>query len=143
VIEEEHIELGFGLVTRCSFGNHNDLCELYNIHLDDESETTRHDQLKSLSSRSSNCEKCIIAGDFNQPYEMESPNLLYTTTLTEFAVLNNAKPTYNIEASMCIDNILTRNFDCLQCWCPNVAKTTDESFKQFGSDHIFVIAELI
>ena len=112
---------------------------ILNIHLDDLSVNTRNKQMKSVESLLYITPKCIIGGDFNQPYRTNSK--IYN--LPEFTIHNTNCPTYYIEEKMNIDNIMTRGFDKNnkenEEQCGIYPTTMEEGFEMYGSDHLPVM----
>jgi endonuclease/exonuclease/phosphatase family metal-dependent hydrolase len=114
-------------------------CDIFNIHLDDQSPQKRYKQWDDLHavSRKEGCGS-IIAGDFNHQYRKKCP--LYNTPGFE---AHNLCPTYYIERKMNIDNILTKGFKkapLSKCnWYPT---RIEDGFKEYGSDHLPVIVEV-
>ena len=109
-----------------------------NIHLDDLSATTRNKQMKSVESLLYTTPKCIIGGDFNQPYRKNSK--IYN--LPEFTIHNTNCPTYYIEEKMNIDNIMSRGFyenHDVEEQCGIYPTTMEEGFEMYGSDHLPVM----
>ena len=130
-----HCVIDFGLMTTCNYNENK--CIIYNIHLDDISTETRTEQFKQISTDEDDA-KYIIAGDFNESY----PHMMYGLLPSDFSI-NNLEPTYNIEGiDETIDNILTKGFMCCDINVPKLPITVDEILSSFGSDHLYVIAEL-
>jgi len=133
--EINHQSFDFGIYTQIP----NNISVL-NIHLDDLSSTTRNKQIKSVESLLYTTPKCIIGGDFNQPYRKNSK--IYN--LPEFTIHNTNCPTYYIEEKMNIDNIMSRGFDenhenDSEEQCGIYPTTMEEGFEMYGSDHLPVM----
>jgi endonuclease/exonuclease/phosphatase family metal-dependent hydrolase len=141
-----HQSFEFGIYTEIPNNN----ISILNIHLDDLSVNTRNKQMKSVESLLYTKPKCIIGGDFNQPYRKNSK--IYN--LPEFTIHNTNCPTYYIEEKMNIDNIMSRGFDKNiskneknnndkkhenQEQCGIYPTTMEEGFEMYGSDHLPVI----
>jgi len=128
-----HYKLEFGVYTQLSNIN---LC-IVNIHLDDLSSKTRYNQLLSVQELLYRTKKCIMGGDFNQPYRKNTK--IYN--LPNFTTHNLNCPTYYIEKKMNIDNILTRGFRCKynEDDCVEYPGSMEEGFQMYGSDHLPVI----
>lgn len=136
--EINHQSFEFGIYTQIS----NNI-SILNIHLDDLSVNTRNKQMKSVESLLYTTLKCIIGGDFNQPYRKNSK--IYN--LPEFTIHNTDCPTYYIEEKMNIDNIMSRGFDenlknDSEEQCGIYPTTMEEGFEMYGSDHLPVIIVL-
>ena len=137
----------FCRITQCKNNETNKVITLYNIHLDDLSSVKRNKQISLLLKFDNEINKtptktykpCIIAGDFNQVYRENSK--LYN--IPKFTVQNFCN-TYYIEKNINIDNILSRGFkeDKLSK-CSNLSDDTEDIFKNIGSDHIPVIADIV
>ena len=139
--EINHQLLDFGIYTQIPNNN----ISILNIHLDDLSVNTRNKQMKSVESLLYKTTKCIIGGDFNQPYRKNSK--IYN--LPEFTIQNTNCPTYYIEEKMNIDNIMIRGFDkdknenvIEEEQCVIYPNTMEEGFEMYGSDHLPVIIVL-
>ena len=134
----------FCMVIQCKHIETNKVITLYNIHLDDLSSVKRNKQMKHIldfdKEINKNNKACIIAGDFNQVYRVNSK--LYN--LPKFTVHNFCN-TYYIEKNINIDNILTRGFkeDKALANCTNLSNDTEDIFKKIGSDHIPVIVNIV
>ena len=132
-----HYPREYGVYTQCLYKNRP--CDIFNIHLDDQSPQKRYKQWDDLHgiSRKEGCGS-IIAGDFNHQYRKKCP--LYNTPGFE---AHNLCPTYYIERKMNIDNILTKGFKkapLSKCnWYPT---RIEDGFKEYGSDHLPVIVEV-
>jgi endonuclease/exonuclease/phosphatase family metal-dependent hydrolase len=132
-----HYPLEYGVYTQCMYKNQP--CDIFNIHLDDQSASKRYDQLENLHSIARN-KKCniIIAGDFNHQYRKNGR--LYN--MPGFKTHNQC-PTYYIERKMNIDNILTKGFQkapLSTCsWYPT---RVEDGFKEYGSDHLPVLVDV-
>jgi hypothetical protein len=75
---------------------------------------------------------CIIAGDFNQEYKPSSK--LYT--IPGFTA-HNLCPTYYVEKTMNIDNILTKGFTSMkEEKCNLIPLNVESGLKLYGSDHL-------
>lgn len=133
VMHEPH---EYGLHTQCMYkGN---MCDIFNIHLDDASIQTRYKQWNDLNSKCRpNC-RVIVGGDFNHQYKKNS-RLYNAPGFTA----HNLCPTYYIERKMNIDNIMTKGFKKVQgntcSWYP---EKIEDGFHVYGSDHIPVFIEL-
>ena len=94
-----HYPREYGVYTQCLYKNRP--CDIFNIHLDDQSPQKRYKQWDDLHgiSRKEGCGS-IIAGDFNHQYRKKCP--LYSAPGFE---THNLCPTYYIERKMNIDNI--------------------------------------
>lgn len=114
------IYLDFGVGVYVSYKNK--LILILNIHLDDVSSQLRIKQVKSFHLP---YENIIIGGDFN---DTNIFNLFHGYTIW------NHKTTY-VEDDSCIDNIITKGFDCDSCHVDNV-KNMNTLFKMYGSDHL-------
>ena len=142
--EINHQSFDFGIYTQIPNNN----ISVFNIHLDDLSVTTRNKQMKSVESLLYTTPKCIIGGDFNQPYRKNSK--IYN--LPEFIIHNTNCPTYYIEEKMNIDNIMSRGFDKdkdknknkveNEEQCGIYPTTMEEGFEMYGSDHLPVIISI-
>ena len=139
--EINHQSFDFGIYTQIPNNN----ISVFNIHLDDLSVTTRNKQMKSVESLLYTTPKCIVGGDFNQPYRKNSK--IYN--LPEFTIHNTNCPTYYIEEKMNIDNIMIRGFDkdknenvIEEEQCVIYPNTMEEGFEMYGSDHLPVIIVL-
>jgi len=132
-----HIPQEYGLYTQCEYKNK--ACDIFNIHLDDQSNAKRHAQWAHLHSlpRSSSCAN-IIAGDFNHPYRKDSK--LYCVP---GYTVHNLCSTYYIERKMNIDNILTKGMvRPKHSQCVLYPTTIEEGFRTYGSDHLPVLVEV-
>jgi endonuclease/exonuclease/phosphatase family metal-dependent hydrolase len=128
-----HTKLDFGIHTTISN------VSIVNLHLDDWSSQSRHKQLKSIDSLLYKSDKCIVGGDFNQPYSKKSK--LYS--LPYFTVHNTKCPTYYIETVTNIDNILTRGYNSMKSYCNlNISNVSEDIFTQYGSDHLPFICDV-
>jgi len=120
--------LDFGVGVYCTYKDTSLL--IINIHLDDLSHEVRMRQINSLVFSSI---PVILGGDFNEEG-------LYPEG---FTVWNN-KPTYFMDETLCIDNILTRGFELTRefnsCRVDNVNDVVLQ-FELYGSDHLPVILE--
>lgn len=132
-----HYPLEYGVYTQCLYKNKP--CDIFNIHLDDQSPQKRYkqwDDLHAISRKKDN--RIIIAGDFNHEYKKKCK--LYNTPGFE---THNLCPTYYIERKMNIDNILTKGFQkapLSKCnWYPT---RVEDGFKEYGSDHLPVLVEV-
>ena len=132
-----HIPLDYGIYTQCVSNNHN--YDIFNIHLDDQSSKERYTQWDEIHSitRNRNCIN-IIGGDFNHEYKSNSRmyNVPGFTT-------HNVCPSYYIERKMNIDNILTRGLKKMNKEnCPLYPTNIEDGFKEYGSDHLPIIANV-
>jgi endonuclease/exonuclease/phosphatase family metal-dependent hydrolase len=132
-----HIPQEYGLYTQCEYMNKS--CDIFNIHLDDQSNTKRHTQWAHLQSiMRSSSRANIIAGDFNHPYRKDS-KLYHIPGYT----VHNLCSTYYIERKMNIDNILTKGmFRPKNAQCALYPTTVEDGFRKYGSDHLPVLVEV-
>ena len=132
-----HYPLEYGVYTQCMYKNQP--CDIFNIHLDDQSASKRYKQWDNLHgiARKKEC-NIIIAGDFNHQYRKNCR--LYN--MPGFKTHNQC-PTYYIERKMNIDNILTKGFQkapLSTCsWYPT---RVEDGFKEYGSDHLPVLVDV-
>lgn len=128
-----HNPLPQGIHTTCKHAGES--LNVFNIHLDDMSESKRKTQLKQMVNKI-RTGKSIIAGDFNQHYSPRSSFF----KIPGYVVTSKC-PTYFIEKKMNLDNILTKGFKSsrgLPCeWYPD---SQENGLKRYGSDHIPVSA---
>lgn len=132
-----HYPREYGVYTQCLYKNKP--CDIFNIHLDDQSPQKRYKQFDDLHavSRKADCGH-IIAGDFNHQYRKKCK--LYNAPGFE---THNLCPTYYIERKMNIDNILTRGFKkAPPSKCNWVPTRIEDGLKEYGSDHMPVIVEI-
>jgi endonuclease/exonuclease/phosphatase family metal-dependent hydrolase len=112
---------------------------VFNIHLDDIAWQTRMAQINLLRPQIEKLKHCIIGGDFNQQFNINSK--IYN--INDFIIHNPKNTTYYIEKFMNIDNILSKGFISMQ---NNIIKDHNickkNLFDKYGSDHIPVIIEL-
>jgi hypothetical protein len=146
-VQPQYHALNFGVYTELPH------LSILNIHLDDLSAQTRHKQMRQIDELLYKKPSCIIGGDFNQPYKINSK--LYD--LPEFKVHNNACPTsyhyyikhyYYIKEQMNIDNILTRgltkkNTAKEDLECMQFPATMEKGIEIYGSDHLPVIIDIL
>ena len=105
--------------------------DIYNIHLDDKSNTTRKQELKYIISTFDKTRKIIIGGDFNS----DSQKLHHM--LKDFEINITPKSTYLCESPM-IDYIYTYGFKNSDGYIHNTLNTDNcyqKTISKYGSDH--------
>ena len=150
----------------------NEVIEIINVHLNDESHLKRISQIKSIEEVLYKSNKVILGGDFNQVYKVSSQ--LYKMIAKAGLIPTIHEPTYYIEKKMCIDNLMLKGFQ-LDNRCPikknelnccnrpinkrnktkkNVPKNgscvinkyknqVENQFNAYGSDHLLIIANVM
>jgi len=107
---------------------------IYNIHLDDSSNTIRKRELRQIISTFDNSKKIIIGGDFNS----DSPQLHKVLTNLNFNMsISNKKGTYLCEKPM-IDYIYTYGFSNSKGYIDNSSKKDcyKKTIEKYGSNHL-------
>ena len=107
-------DLEFG-VYLTALSNANEVIEIINVHLNDESHLDRISQIKSIEEVLYKSNKVILGGDFNQVYMPRSQ--LYKMMAKAGLMPTIHDPTYYIEKKMCIDNLMLKGFQ-LDNSCP-------------------------
>jgi len=105
--------------------------DIYNIHLDDKSNTTRKQELKYIISTFDKTRKIVIGGDFNS----DSRKLHHM--LKDFEINITPKSTYLCESPM-IDYIYTYGFKNSDGYIHNTLNTDNcyqKTISKYGSDH--------
>ena len=136
-IFEQSLEMNFGIYTTALYASKR--IHIFNIHLNDLHGQTRNKQINMLRPFIEKQHYCIIGGDFNQEYRLNSK--LYT--ISGFNV-NNKCPTYYVKKNMNIDNILSKGFalekeQTNENICHYIPLNLENGFKIYGSDHLPVI----
>ena len=119
-----------------------------NVHLDDLSSITRFNQLIRVIEKTNKFNKVIIGGDMNQKYD-ENSYMYKFFKLNRFkpSVINN-DPTYYIDKSQSIDNIMFKGFklessnvsnDCGKRTLGNIIC----QINNYGSDHFPIIVNFL
>lgn len=111
---------------------------IFNIHLDDLSHQTRLKQIKELSLYEKLHKNCVIGGDFNELFRINSK--LYNFTTSNYKISNKECITYFNESAMNIDNILIKGKEyIINKTQSNYYENKTDFFKSYGSDHLPVI----
>lgn len=110
---------------------------VFNIHLDDIAWQTRLAQINLLRPQIEKFKYCIIGGDFNQQFNINSK--IYN--INDFIIHNTKNITYYIEKLINIDNILSKGFYIVKQnnMINEQHKSKKKLFDKYGSDHIPVI----
>lgn len=136
-IHHATLPMDFGLYSTAVYKNKR--IHIFNIHLNDLSSQKRHKQMNIIRPFLEQQKCCIIAGDFNQEYKPTSK--LYS--IPGF-VVHNVCPTYYVEKTMNIDNILTKGFTPMkEEKCNVVPLNVETGLKLYGSDHLPVNLNLL
>jgi mRNA deadenylase 3'-5' endonuclease subunit Ccr4 len=159
-------DLQFGIYLT-ALSNANEVIEIINVHLNDESHLKRISQIKSIEEVLYKSNKVILGGDFNQVYKVSSQ--LYKMIANAGLIPTIHEPTYYIEKKMCIDNLMLKGFQLdnrcsikkneLNCCNRPINKTkknapkkngscvinkyknqVENQFNAYGSDHLLIIA---
>jgi len=129
-IHHATLPMDFGLYSTAVYKNKR--IHIFNIHLNDLSSQKRNKQMNLLRPFLESQKYCIIAGDFNQEYKPSSK--LYT--IPGFTA-HNLCPTYYVEKTMNIDNILTKGFTSMkEEKCNFIPLNVESGLKLYGSDHL-------
>lgn len=133
----QHSPLDYGIQTNCIYKKRP--CKIYNVHLSDVSVDERNKQLKTIMPALLESNHCIVAGDFNHQYRLNTK--LYN--IPNYTIHNTTCPTYYIERKMNIDNILFKGFrPSSLSTCPEYPADMEDGFIIYGSDHLPVVADI-
>ena len=136
-IHHATLPMDFGVYSTAVYKNKR--IHIFNIHLNDLSSQKRHKQMNIIRPFLASQKCCIIAGDFNQEYKPTSK--LYS--IPGF-VVHNVCPTYYVEKTMNIDNILTKGFTPVKKEkCNVVPLNVETGLKLYGSDHLPVYLDIL
>jgi endonuclease/exonuclease/phosphatase family metal-dependent hydrolase len=133
----QHSPLDYGIQTTCIYKKRT--CKIYNVHLSDISVYERNKQLNTIMPSLLDNNHCIIAGDFNHQYRLNTK--LYN--IPNYTIHNTNCPTYFIERKMNIDNILSKGFTTNSLTtCPEYPQGMEDGFIRYGSDHLPIVVDI-
>ena len=136
-----HARMEFGIHTTCVYKNKP--CNIYNIHLSDNSAQYRYTQLNSIMNLLLESKTCIVGGDFNHHYIKGTK--FYD--IPNYIIHNTTCPTYYIGRKLIIDNILTKGFrlsKSISCpICPICPTSIENGLLKYGSDHLPLMLNIV
>lgn len=136
----EPLDLTYGLAIQVHLKQSDLSLFILNLHLDDQDQQTRLQQLKESENLLLNHKHIILGGDLNEHYTKKAQ--LYTALQAYYFTLFNEEPTYYINSALSLDHILLKGFETHRKTCKVLNRFQNNvvaQFTHYGSDHLPVL----